>query len=95
MRIVEALRKQGYIVGGMVSREVREACARMGFDIELLATGRCILVLLFVAVSPQSQIHIRFLRLRDICVLKPSNVASKFGGSGVNQDAEKCPLIPQ
>jgi hypothetical protein len=54
-----------------------------------------ILTLLFVVALTQSQIHISISNLQGICVLKPSNVASKFGGSGVNQDAEKnVPSFP-
>jgi hypothetical protein len=54
-----------------------------------------ILALLFVVGLAQSQIHISFSNLQGICVLKPSNVASKFGGSRANQDAEKnVPSFP-
>jgi nucleoside-triphosphatase len=40
MKTVEALRKQGYSVGGMLSREVRKDGFRVGFEIEDLLTGR-------------------------------------------------------
>jgi nucleoside-triphosphatase len=38
--IVEVLKKQGYMVGGRVSQEVREAGGRVGFEIEDLASGK-------------------------------------------------------
>jgi len=39
-KTVEALKAQGYSVGGMLSREVREGGARVGFEILDLASGR-------------------------------------------------------
>lgn len=50
----------------------------------LLCRESKIYALLFVVVSRQSQIYINSARHKAICVLKPSNVASKFGGPGVN-----------
>jgi nucleoside-triphosphatase len=40
MKTVEALKAQGYSVGGMLSREVREGAVRVGFEILDLASGR-------------------------------------------------------
>ncbi len=40
LKAVEALRREGVAVGGMVSREVREGGRRVGFEIIDLATGR-------------------------------------------------------
>jgi len=40
LRIVERLRKEGLKIGGMVSREVREKGARVGFEVIDLANGR-------------------------------------------------------
>jgi len=40
MRVVEALKAEGYSVGGMVSREVRSCGARVGFEILDLGSGR-------------------------------------------------------
>lgn len=40
MSIVDALKKKGYQVGGMISSEVRVAGARVGFEIIDLSTGQ-------------------------------------------------------
>jgi len=40
MKVVEALRREGLKVGGMVSREVRERGVRVGFEVIDLATGQ-------------------------------------------------------
>jgi len=40
MRVVEALKAEGYSVGGMVSREVRSCGARFGFEILDLGSDR-------------------------------------------------------
>lgn len=40
LRIVESLKAKGYIVGGMVSREVRAGSGRVGFEILDLNTGK-------------------------------------------------------
>jgi len=40
LRAIEELRRSGVVVGGMVSREVREGGRRVGFEILDLATGR-------------------------------------------------------
>jgi nucleoside-triphosphatase len=40
MKTVNALKERGYTVGGMVSREVREGGARVGFEILDLASSR-------------------------------------------------------
>jgi nucleoside-triphosphatase len=40
MKTVNALKKRGYTVGGMISREVREGGARVGFEILDLASSR-------------------------------------------------------
>jgi len=37
----DALKAEGYTVGGMISREVRESGARAGFEILDLDSGRC------------------------------------------------------
>jgi nucleoside-triphosphatase len=39
-KAAEALKAQGYSVGGMVSREVREGGARVGFEVQDLASDR-------------------------------------------------------
>ncbi|MGB9676646.1 MAG: NTPase [Candidatus Bathyarchaeales archaeon] len=39
-KVVEFLRKRGYAVGGMISREVRSCGARVGFEIIDLASSR-------------------------------------------------------
>jgi len=40
VRIVECLKDNGYNVGGMVSREVRAGCDRVGFEILNVKTGQ-------------------------------------------------------
>jgi nucleoside-triphosphatase len=40
MKTVDALKAEGYTVGGMVSREVREGGTRVGFEIYDLNSGR-------------------------------------------------------
>lgn len=40
LKVVEALRTKGYSVGGMISREVREGGARIGFEILDLSTNK-------------------------------------------------------
>jgi nucleoside-triphosphatase len=40
MKVVEDLKAQGYTVGGMLSKEVREGNARVGFEILDLSSGR-------------------------------------------------------
>jgi nucleoside-triphosphatase len=40
LKTVEALRSLGYDIGGLLSREVREAGARVGFEIMDLTTGQ-------------------------------------------------------
>ncbi|HEC96111.1 MAG TPA: NTPase [Euryarchaeota archaeon] len=39
IRVAEMLRKKGYIVGGMVTKEIREGKVRVGFEIIDLLTG--------------------------------------------------------
>jgi predicted ATP-dependent serine protease len=40
MKVVNALKKRGIHVGGMISREVREGGTRIGFEILELSSGR-------------------------------------------------------
>jgi len=40
LRAIDELKKRGYTVGGMVSREVREGGVRVGFEIADFGTGR-------------------------------------------------------
>jgi nucleoside-triphosphatase len=40
-KTVEALKAEGYTVGGVISREVREGGARVGFELLDLSSGRC------------------------------------------------------
>jgi nucleoside-triphosphatase len=40
MKTVNALKERGFCVGGMVSREVREGGARVGFEIQDIASSR-------------------------------------------------------
>jgi len=39
IRVAEMLRRRGYTVGGMITRELREGRTRVGFEIEDLLTG--------------------------------------------------------
>jgi len=38
IRVAEMLRRRGYTVGGMITRELREGRTRVGFEIEDLLT---------------------------------------------------------
>ena len=40
-KTVDALKAEGYTVGGMISREVREGGTRVGFEILDINSGRC------------------------------------------------------
>lgn len=40
LKIVEALKAQGYVVGGMISREFRTCGARVGFEVLNLKSGK-------------------------------------------------------
>jgi len=40
LRVIENLKAEGYLVGGMLSREVRRGGTRIGFEILDLATGK-------------------------------------------------------